>query len=317
MRRTGKPLSAESALGAEQLRSRPRTDDWDSEKIYVEGDRYFQDLALEIDRAQKSILFETYIVEDDALSRSVVCCLEKAAARGVEVRLLVDGVGAGAWALKHGKALQEKLIEIRVYHPLPWLLFPHFMSSLFHARSFFRFLFLMNRRDHRKVCVVDGKKAFVGSMNLTARHSRQIKGNKAWRDTAVAVEGAQVFLLAEAFENAWRRSWKRGVHTFRPPVLWRRQNIFVGTSAVRLNYTRILRWRGYAELMQQLRHSQNTIWLTNAYFVPRFHVACPKPCSTQRSRCSLDCTPACRCALHALGCGRFLSCTHSKRRSNI
>ena len=243
-------------------------DRWDSERLYIDGDAYFRDLELAIDVAQKSILFETYIVDEDALSREVVKCLVNAAHRGVEVRILVDGLGAGAWALRHGKDLQIQGIEIRVYHPLPWLLFPHFIRSVFHARSFFRFLFLINRRDHRKVCVVDFKKAFVGSMNLTAWHSRKLKGVKAWRDTGVAVEGRQVSLLSVAFENAWRRSWKMGVHTFRPPMLWRKQNVFEGSSSVRLNHTRVLRWRGYAELLQRLKTAHKTIWLTNAYFVP-------------------------------------------------
>ena len=269
MQKEGELMSLESVSLDKAHPGSLRHTTWSSEKIYLEGDHYFGDLKAEIEGAQRSILFETYLVEEDALSRDVVCCLERAAARGVEVKVLVDGVGGGAWAHRHGKALQEKRIDLRVYHPLPWLLFSSFKSSFFHFRYFFRFLLLLNRRDHRKVCVVDRRKAFVGSMNLTAWHSRALRGSQAWRDTGVKVEGAAVSLLSDAFENAWRKSWRLGVHTFRPPAVWRRQNIFTGRSPVRLNYTPVLRWRRYAELVQRLREARSSIWLTNAYFVPQ------------------------------------------------
>lgn len=235
---------------------------WDSEKVYFDGDSFFGDLIQAIEQAKSSITVESYIFTKDEFTAKIESILAAAAARGVSVRMVVDGIGASTWIGRWDKNLFSAGVLLRIYHPLIW-------STLFSLRRFLRlhrFISNMNRRNHRKVWIIDDKTAWVGSMNITGVHLESYFGSNAWRDTGIRVEGSEVQLLTEAFENVWARSHtpegkRRWLERFKPRRDFRE-------ALVRLNFNRKLRRQSTRDFLRRLKTAQQRIWITNPYFVP-------------------------------------------------
>ena len=240
---------------------------WSAERIVSDGDEYFAALVADIAAAQTSIDLESYIVEDDEVGKLVIGALADAAARGVAVRLLVDGHGAQNWIHASGQTFRG--CPWRIFHPLPWLVLRTYLPTLRTIAGRWQALRWINRRNHRKTCVIDGAIAWVGSFNLERRHSRAAVGDAAWRDTAVRVSGPEVLLLTAAFNVAWSRSWRFGRRFLVPPVRHRmREKPMASDTPVRLNTTRGTRRRQWRVLLLRIAGSKQRVWITTPYFVP-------------------------------------------------
>ncbi len=252
---------------------------WTLEQLIFDGDDYFATLERELTQSRETIELETYIFDDDGIGRRVENGLAQAAARGVRVRLLVDGIGARAWIDRRAKELERKGVIIRIYHPVRVSnLARRLLNDLglrrespFASASAGRSALLsrLNRRDHRKLCIIDHRRAIVGSLNISEFHSPSAKGNQAWRDTAVLVEGEPIEDLLAAFDFVWLRS-----HTIEGKRRWT-ESFFplkVRTKPrspfVRLNYTHRLRRKHYQEFSRRLKRAQKRIWITNPYLAP-------------------------------------------------
>ncbi len=141
------------------------------------GTEYFPALARAIDAAQHEVWFETYIFADDASGRQIAGALERAAHRGVKVRVMVDGWGAKFY-LTPGleREITAAGVELLRYRPevAPWQFRSHRL-----------------RRLHRKLCQIDGRVAFVGGINVI--DDTNTPGHTPPRaDFAVMVEGPLV-----------------------------------------------------------------------------------------------------------------------------
>jgi cardiolipin synthase len=93
---------------------------WTSERLYADGDSYFSSLLEGIGASRLSIDLESYIFRDDRLGKRMETALCSAAARGVQVRVLVDGFGSQGWTFGMGRRLRESGIRVKIYHQLPW-----------------------------------------------------------------------------------------------------------------------------------------------------------------------------------------------------
>ncbi|MCM2279724.1 MAG: phosphatidylserine/phosphatidylglycerophosphate/cardiolipin synthase family protein [Oligoflexia bacterium] len=243
---------------------------WREEIVFQDGDSYFADLLEGIAAARVSIDLESYIFQPDVLGTKVLDALAAAGARGVRVRLLVDGVGAPSFDERKVAMLQYRGIQARVYHPLPWV--------WFRLSAFLHLLLRLNRRDHRKLCLIDSAIAWVGSMNISAEHLRSLKGEDAWRDTATRVQGPGIDELQRAFDRAWLRGAgarrPRGVErTGRAELLarWtpaRLRRPGSQSAWIRLNASRSARRRYFRDLLRRVSGAKRRVWITNAYFAP-------------------------------------------------
>lgn len=222
---------------------------WKKEEIYHSAEEYFASLKHAVASARASVDFECYIVGEDELSLSLMGTFAAAALRGVRVRVLMDGVGSASWTFSEAKELLPG-VEFRFFHPLPWqreggwLLLP--------LRSWLTGLWKLNRRNHRKVCIIDGTSAFLGGHNLSAAHSD-------WRDSSVNVEGEQVARLSEAFEMAWAQ--------YDSLSQWQGPRPEPG-GPVRLNVTVKQRRELFEDLVKRIGAAQSRVWITNPYFIP-------------------------------------------------
>lgn len=246
---------------------------WLEEILFFAGDDFFSDLLNEVDAAKNSVCMESYIFAADALGRRVESHLIAASRRGVNVRLLVDGIGANGWIERRNPELEKSGVQIRIYHPLRWSPFlTRLMAALGLKRDASRAtraINRLNRRNHRKVCLIDEKLGWVGSVNVTASHSRQHAGPAAWRDTAIRLQGPALSDLEAAFEFAWARS-----HTTKGKRKWSETLLHPPPRAsrvsplVRLNHTLTLRRRTFRDFVRRIENATSRVWITNAYLAP-------------------------------------------------
>ena len=235
---------------------------WASEELFFEGDAYFDRLFSEAGSARTTLEAETYIFDDDAIGARAEDALARAARGGAIVRLLVDGFGARSWIARRSARLASLGVQIRVYHPLRFWA-PREAGEPVHKRSLF---WLANRRNHRKTWVIDGAAAYVGSLNVSACHSRRERGGRAWQDAGVRVEGPEIRHLRSAFDHAWARS-----RALDGAMKWSdrlKAKFTLQESLVRLNFTPRLRRRSLTDFLARIEGARRRIWIANPYLVP-------------------------------------------------
>jgi cardiolipin synthase len=233
---------------------------WDKEEVFFKAEPFFSDLEKGIASAESSVELETYIFNNDELGCRIAEQLKAAAARGVHVRVMVDGFGSPHWAQHFLSNLTKAGVEARVYHPTPLSALSPYFEQYPSVIKFFKRASTINHRDHRKVCIVDGRRAWTGGMNISASHI-------LFRDTGVFIEGSRVQALLYAFRQAWQKAWSPR-QVFHPKRRWRTLRRWITLSFVRINANRKTRRRTYNDLLQRIASANTRIWITNAYFVP-------------------------------------------------
>ena len=155
-------------------------------EIFTDGYQFFPALLREIAQAKHHIHIDTYIFNDDALGQVVADALIDKANEGVKVRVIYDSVGS--WSVKSSffERMRDAGVDVHAFMPVK---FPAFTSKV-------------NYRNHRKLCVVDGKVGFIGGMNIAARYVTGRNGRK-WRDTHLRVVGGAVYGIQSAFLVDW------------------------------------------------------------------------------------------------------------------
>lgn len=232
---------------------------WERVVVYHQGDDFFEELERTIRAAKKSVFLESYIFATDRLGELVLTALKEAVSRGVDVRVIIDGVGSSAWSAQIRERARQGGFQLKIFHEVPWARFLRRRAPTKQA-GFVRGLFRhLNNRNHRKVCVVDGTTAFVGSFNVIEYHCRRFVGEAAWRDTGVCVEGAEVSVLSASFLELWRGRALR---------IRRRMKKVQSGTLIRLNARRKLRSENYLDLLVKILGAKKRVWITNAYFVP-------------------------------------------------
>ena len=211
------------------------------------GREAFASMVAAIDGAQREVFIESYVLESDATGNVFREALERAAGRGVTVRVLADALGSIATAALYWRKLRKRGIEVRLFHPLlthSWFL-----------------------RDHRKILVVDRSLSFTGGMNIGKKYGSfgRHRHPGAWRDTHVRVTGSVSWELAIVFSEGWVRAG--GAPFGIPP---HDEKATVGTATILVLDSRP--GRGHEETASTfsaiIAAAREAIWLTNAYFAP-------------------------------------------------
>jgi cardiolipin synthase A/B len=156
------------------------------------GDGLFPALVEAISQARAEVLLETYIFEFDRSVLPVAMALEEAAARGVRVRVVVDGVGTGDVPADWARRWQAAGVHWHVFNP---------------ARGWRVLLPRRWRRLHRKLCVVDGALAFCGGINLLDDYYDPNHGvlEQPRLDFAVRITGPLVADMHATMTRLWAR----------------------------------------------------------------------------------------------------------------
>ena len=168
-----------------RITNRPAEDN-NAVATLANGDAAFPAMLEAIRQAQRSIALSTYIMRDDAIGRDFVAALGAAVARGVAVRVLLDGIGSGYFpAIRRRLHKSGVPVALFMHSALPW-----------------RMPFL-NLRSHKKLLVVDGTVAFTGGMNITAESLLGSHPRHPVADTHFRFNGPVVSQLADAFARDW------------------------------------------------------------------------------------------------------------------
>ncbi len=155
-------------------------------QLFHEGNSKFKSMLNDISMAKSYIHLLYYIMHDDDLGKSVINALVEKAREGIEVRLLVDGMGC----FRTPKSFYQPLIDAGGY------------VAIFLPRHFIR----INFRNHRKICVIDGKIGYVGGLNIGDEYVGRSKRFGFWRDTHLRITGDSVKELEIRFILDWNFS---------------------------------------------------------------------------------------------------------------
>jgi cardiolipin synthase len=240
-------------------------------KLLPGAKAFFAELVRAVDASLSEVRLETYIFNVQGGSEQVVQALERAALRGVAVFLVVDGVGTPALPDPWPQRLTAAGVQWRVFAPLGRL------GLLVPSRW---------RRLHRKLCVVDGRVAFCGGINVLddwfdPNHGQLIAPRF---DFAVRVSGPLVQEVHEAMSQLWWRmnaaqrarqvdwsgAWQalqRSVEENRPSEP---DQVATGGALAELVLRDNLRFRRRIERAYRhaLGEAKHDIILANAYFLP-------------------------------------------------
>lgn len=217
------------------------TKDADTFAVFTDGDDLYEDMLWHIRKARNSVRLESYIFENDTIgSEFVEACCERARA-GVRVRLHLDALGSLALSISDAPdRLRAAGVELRWFNP---------------ARLFR--LFKLNRRNHRKLLVVDDSVAWLGGFNIHDESSRRYKGEECWRDTQVRMEGPLAVVAGDFFDHLWE-----GNRRWRAPFDMDSRAFLVSNHNLRQQH-RLRRL-----LKHRMRKAGKRIWLTTPYFMP-------------------------------------------------
>lgn len=177
------------------IRGRAHWLDGNQVTVLQGGDELFPAMRAAIAAARDTVFLETYIFHDDAAALAVADELIDASHRGVAVRVLVDGFGSASRLAALQARFAESGAALYVFRPVSRPLRDFFRPSRW-------------RRNHRKLCVVDGQVAFVGGINLI---DDRLDIHHGWSteprlDFAVQLRGPLVAPVLHAVQRMWVRA---------------------------------------------------------------------------------------------------------------
>jgi cardiolipin synthase len=163
------------------------TEDCNRLTILRQGDEAYPRMLAAIAEAKSSIALSSYIFRADEAGQTFIAALAEARRRGVEVRVLIDGIGGGYFiSPTYRRLLRAGVPAARFLHSeLPW-----------------RMPFL-NMRSHKKILVADGRRAFTGGLNIASENVLAGTPSHPVRDTHFEIAGPVVAQLMEAFVEDW------------------------------------------------------------------------------------------------------------------
>lgn len=151
------------------------------------GEAKFTSMIKELEKAEKFIFMEYFIVEEGIMWNTILEILKRKAAEGVEVRFMYDGMCAfDLLPYSYPKKLQKYGINCKMSNKIR-----PFVSTI------------QNNRDHRKICVIDGQVGYVGGVNLADEYINEKERFGHWKDTAVLLRGDAVQSLTMIFLQMW------------------------------------------------------------------------------------------------------------------
>lgn len=156
-------------------------------EYFPSGEAMYPKLLADLERAEKFIFLEFFIVKTGIMWDGVETILKRKAAAGVDVRLIYDDFGS-LLGLPTDFVVRMERSRIRCipFNPVVPLV------SL-----------VMNHRDHRKIAVIDGNIAYTGGVNLADEYINAERRFGYWKDAAIRLEGAAVWNFTVMFLNSW------------------------------------------------------------------------------------------------------------------
>lgn len=212
--------------------------------VFSEGDELYKAMLLSINNAKECIRLETYIFANDIVGNQFCDALVERARAGISVRIHIDAAGSLFWfSRKMENYLRSSGVQLRWFHRWSW-------------RKPWRY----NRRNHRKLLIIDDSIAYLGGFNIHRECSRNYYGDIRWRDTHVSFDGLLVTTAAQIFDEFWRGN------------LYHLPKQEYSGSQLLHNHTLKCRYRLRCAFAEAFSNARQTIYLTTPYLVPDRHI---------------------------------------------
>jgi cardiolipin synthase len=212
-------------------------------RIFAETRAFWAEVEDGIERATSTVWLSTFIYIDDLLGRDFGERLARAAARGVDVRLLYDSRGSSEADPAFFEALSERGVQVKCYRP--W-----------RVARFWRYF----PRDHGRLLVIDDC-AYTGGINWREEWLPRERGGGDWHDVAVGVRGACVLDFRRAYELRWQEAETLGPtsdHVTEPP------DAAVALLADSPHSYPVI----FERMCARIARAKQRIWIENSYCVP-------------------------------------------------
>ncbi|HIZ09919.1 MAG TPA: cardiolipin synthase [Candidatus Borkfalkia avicola] len=179
-------FAASCAEYVAQATGLPPTDCYEFE-YFPSGESYCERLLEELEKAEKYIFLEYFILRPGKFWNSVLDILKRKAGEGVDVRVIYDDIGS---MLKvpdnYAAELEKQGVKCMCFNP--------FRPVLDLAQ---------NNRTHRKIALIDGVTAFTGGINLSDEYINETHPFGHWKDTGIMVRGRAAQNFAAMFLQLW------------------------------------------------------------------------------------------------------------------
>lgn len=217
------------------------------------GDATFAAILEAIDKARSYVLVQFFVVRDDALGKMLKELLLTKAAQGVRVCFLYDSIGSFDLPQRYVSALLAGGVEI---HP-------------FATNRRFVNRFQLNFRNHRKIVVVDGERAFIGGHNVGVEYLGANPRLSPWRDTHIEMRGPIVASVQFVFIEDWHWATQE-LPQFEPSQAERPQDVsgedmhclVVAPGPADKEET------GSLFFVEAINAAEERIWITTPYLIP-------------------------------------------------
>lgn len=234
-------------------------------RVFAEAPDLIRAMVEDIRGARRRVWVECYIFMDDAAGQAIADALKDRARAGLNVRVLYDAVGSQSTPAAFFKEMEDAGVQVHAYHTL-WDTIRRY--SIFSMR-------VMNRRNHRKVMVVDDRVAYFGGMNIvdqsratTPEEAKRLPISAGWRDVHMRLSGPQQEEIADSFDRSWRQAHRLRIR--RRPRAYRRGVLPSRDEAIRFFDSGLdfKRSRAAGIFRRLIRSAQHRVLLSMAYFLP-------------------------------------------------
>ncbi len=219
-------------------------------EVLLNGREKFKVLFNALEGASHHIHLSYFIFKDDEIGEDVLKILARKVTEGVEVRVLLDGMGSLSISGGFIKSMRKAGIQAEWFFPIR---FPYLTSKL-------------NLRYHRKIVVVDGRTGFLGGLNIGDEYLSRDSKLGFWRDTHIKLVGEAVHTLQSIFLNDWyfvTRQKYNGVSYYPQTNISQNLPVQILASGPDSNWTSIL--QSFFSAITMARHS---IYIETPYFIP-------------------------------------------------
>jgi cardiolipin synthase len=236
--------------------------------LLQDGAQTFTAFFKAIEGARDHINLEFFIFEDiEHEGRRMFDILIGKQKAGVQVNVIYDAIGSDQTPGEDFRRLRDAGVKVAEYNPI--IPFKNKRPELYNP----------NRRDHRKILIIDGAIGFTGGINISRVYSSASGGGSSsgdrkptddppekWRDTQAMIEGPAVAQLQDLFMETWKAVTKEDLtgKNYRPKIADK------GGEVIRIigSHPEDETPAFYITLLSAIRNAEEKVWIANSYFAP-------------------------------------------------